>query len=552
MAYLSKNRAISESMFMYYFIYLLIHAYPTTESSVIPYRFNNTFYLGRSGLRLQVSKLARCEKIKIAICNKNDVGYVDTFLPNIFDERTQYQAGLSLKTFHLLLDINCSLYLRRFLCSLYLPICSFPFRKELILPCRHFCVMVRNDCSQVLEKFGLPWPAELNCKKFPKSGLCVGPPLDTMKDNSTIRTIIDSFPRKVLIPYKKKQETKTLIVSPILRINGLQKIEGCKRICVNINYNIVWMKVYFILCLLSTFCTVYIFFSDKKRYLYPERALVWMAGSYMVMSLAYMVEYFTKMRMEPILTRINNNYSSVKLTETWYFSKNNTIHWQNLSNISSYGNVLSEIQPKNTDYGCIFYFVIQNISMMAGCLWWTMASIASFLFISHSRDFVTAMSPLFHLTVWCVSSFFSIILILEFAHPVENDFCSLSTFLNTLFRLCCLFFFLLFKLKEWMHTRNTELRITRKLDRKMRFFSEICTFAFFLVVLCQLLELLEKDPPDNCSYKSCFYANYTWNNIMKVKYFIIFFPGIASVFCMSFKRKMQCQSDDDDNEEINL
>lgn len=561
MANLRNIYAIVKITLMNCFIYVCIHAYPTIKISVDPYEFNNIFYLGKHGLKLQVPKQTKCETIEIPIC-KNGVGYVKTFLPNIFKDRNQYQASLSLKQFQLLLDLDCSLDLRRFLCSLYLPICNLPFRTEPILPCHRLCSRVKKDCSHLLYSYGLSWPVELNCQNFPKSGLCIGPPVDSIEDNSTIlKSVMDFFPRRFFIPDKKKQDIfKTSDVSPNVHM-GLKNIKSCGRLCFEITYIISWIKVYSVLCFLSTSCTIFIFFSDMKRYLYPERTLIWMSSCYMVLSITYITEcFFTKEQMALTFSETSNNDNISRVPEITLSSPPNittiTLWQKNSSNIPFH------VQINNKDYDCTFYFIIRDTYMAAGCLWWTMTSVAYYLFVTHGQDFVKAISLRFHLLVCCGKFVFLIPhLILRFVYPLENYFCPLLTFLNTFLRLCCLFFFLLYKLKEWFQVQNTEARITRNHYKKLRLFSEVCTFTFLIVVLCEIFEFLEKDKLEDCTkvnnitHKACSHSYDRQIISHKVKYFMIFFPGIASGFCMistTCKQKSQCSSNGKDNKEIEL
>jgi frizzled 4 len=49
-------------------------------------------------------------------------------------------------------------------------------------PCRKLCESVRSRCYPVLQSFGLPWPAGLQCNKFPRENnheqMCMDGPSD--------------------------------------------------------------------------------------------------------------------------------------------------------------------------------------------------------------------------------------------------------------------------------------------------------------------------------------------------------------------------------------
>uniref|UniRef100_T1JHL5 FZ domain-containing protein n=1 Tax=Strigamia maritima TaxID=126957 RepID=T1JHL5_STRMM len=60
---------------------------------------------------------------------------------------------------------GCGVHFNDFICSIYAPSCSnnsnFP-----IPPCRDLCKQVKSDCS----RHQIPWPAALDCDKFPVEG----------------------------------------------------------------------------------------------------------------------------------------------------------------------------------------------------------------------------------------------------------------------------------------------------------------------------------------------------------------------------------------------
>ncbi|CAH1255482.1 FZD8 [Branchiostoma lanceolatum] len=58
-----------------------------------------------------------------------------------------------------------------FLCNLYTP----PYDAEnsaraVIPPCRPLCETSRSDCARLMNKFGFPWPEQLDCSRFPMPG----------------------------------------------------------------------------------------------------------------------------------------------------------------------------------------------------------------------------------------------------------------------------------------------------------------------------------------------------------------------------------------------
>ncbi|XP_020279043.1 frizzled-4 [Pseudomyrmex gracilis] len=105
-----------------------------------------------------------CEPIRIEMCR--GLGYNETVMPNLVGHEIQGDADFTLQTFSPLIQYGCSAQLHLFLCSVYAPMCTEKVPAP-IGPCRGLCEQVRARCFPVLQGFGFPWPAALNCSKFP-------------------------------------------------------------------------------------------------------------------------------------------------------------------------------------------------------------------------------------------------------------------------------------------------------------------------------------------------------------------------------------------------
>lgn len=105
-----------------------------------------------------------CEPIRIELCR--GIGYNETSMPNLVGHEMQSDADFTLQTFLPLIQYGCSAQLHFFLCAAYLPMCT-PKVPVPIGPCRGLCETVRARCHPVLQGFGFPWPAALDCNRFP-------------------------------------------------------------------------------------------------------------------------------------------------------------------------------------------------------------------------------------------------------------------------------------------------------------------------------------------------------------------------------------------------
>lgn len=107
------------------------------------------------------SKDGKCKPLTISLCSA--MHYNMTLFPNFFNQ-TQEEASAEIGQFFPLVRYGCSSELSLLLCSLYAPPCSEPH-----LPCRELCNRVKNGCLPVLTEFGIPWPTNIACDKFPSA-----------------------------------------------------------------------------------------------------------------------------------------------------------------------------------------------------------------------------------------------------------------------------------------------------------------------------------------------------------------------------------------------
>ena len=176
-----------------------------TETTQASTTLSTTLAVSPTG---KISNWRKCEKIKISMCE--NTGYNSTYMPNMFNHHTQAEAALELHKFWLLVKVNCSLELKRFLCHIYVPRCE-PHINNVLLPCRRLCRRVRTDCASFMNQHNIDWPHQMNCENFPE-----------LVDDRTLST--------------------TLAVSPTGKISNWRKCEKIKiSMCENTGYNSTYM-----------------------------------------------------------------------------------------------------------------------------------------------------------------------------------------------------------------------------------------------------------------------------------------------------------------------
>nr|XP_006815024.1 PREDICTED: frizzled-5-like [Saccoglossus kowalevskii] len=115
----------------------------------------------------------KCERVRLEMCE--DMPYRRTQLPNRFNQSNQDEIYWEMHQFWPLVEIECSTYLRQFLCLLYLPPC------RTALPCRSLCESSRWGCASIMTHYGLQWSENFDCQYFPEDDAeidCIAPAID--------------------------------------------------------------------------------------------------------------------------------------------------------------------------------------------------------------------------------------------------------------------------------------------------------------------------------------------------------------------------------------
>lgn len=358
-----------------------------------------------------------CEPIRIDICR--GVGYNMTGMPNMAGHELQVDAKLQLETFTPLIQYGCSSQLRFFLCAVYTPMCTDKV-PQLIGPCRPLCENVKARCQPVLQEFGFPWPASLNCSKFPPKNnhrhMCMeGPqPEEHEKQPSVYGTfnqptfnspnfnspnfqspnLAPSVPnynpsytstgskRKKKVKDKESSKRHYGLCHQYKYVDQYYFINSTGRCAHNCTADILfthenkgfaeyWTAAWSCLCFLSTSFTLLKFLSNSSRYRYPERIIILLAANYNVYSIAYFIR----------LIAGRDNVSC---------------------HVDSQHQVSILVQEGLDNANCTIIFVLLYFFGMASTVWWVILTITWFLSsgLHWSSEAIQRKCSYFHLTAW--------------------------------------------------------------------------------------------------------------------------------------------------------
>ncbi|KAL1517391.1 hypothetical protein ABEB36_001160 [Hypothenemus hampei] len=341
----------------------------------------------------------KCEEITIPMCL--GIGYNMTRMPNELNHESQDEAGLEVHQFWPLVEINCSVELKFFLCSMYAPICLSEYSKPLP-PCRDLCKRARDGCEPIMTQYGFPWPERMDCDHFPEQGgevLC----MDQPNHNSSSSGGTTPKPKKPWKPCKPGSKNcenpqggigrtkgnapnecrchcqQPLVslgteISPSAFNRNVAGVPNCAFPCKETYFSpeekefaSIWISLWSGLCAISTLMTLTTFFIETERFKYPERPIVFLSACYFLVSVGY-------------LLRVGFGHEAVACEGA-------------MIRYSSTGPSL-----------CTLVFLLVYFFGMASSIWWVILSLTWFLAagLKWGNEAIASYAQCFHIAAWLI------------------------------------------------------------------------------------------------------------------------------------------------------
>uniref|UniRef100_A0A1B6DUK5 Uncharacterized protein n=1 Tax=Clastoptera arizonana TaxID=38151 RepID=A0A1B6DUK5_9HEMI len=462
-----------------------------------------------------------CEPITIPFCL--DIKYNQTIFPNLLNHQKQEDAGLEVHQFFPLVKVKCSPDLQFFLCSMYAPVCTILDKP--IPPCRSLCISAKRGCEEIMNKFGFPWPEDLDCAKFPEAGtdLCVGEN-NTAGANGGSRTPVGTAPTHTGLGGFSGNGggyRPTMVKNPISQLPFPHIPEGARnfgfacpvqfKVPKGMDYSLkvdnkvekdcgapcdgmffsdeqrrfarIWVGVWSVLCAASCLFTVLTFMIDTDRFRYPERPIIFLSLCYLMVASAYVVGFGSG---DTIACR-KPFPPPVKLPDL---------------------QMVSTITQGTKHEMCTILFMVLYFFSMASSIWWVVLTLTWFLAagLKWGHEAIEANSQYFHLAAWAVPAVKTITILAM--GKVEGDILTgvcyvgiwnvdtLRTFvlapllvylaLGTVFLLAG--FVSLFRIRTVMKHDGTKTDKLEKLMIRIGVFSVLYTVPALIVVACLFYE----------------------------------------------------------------
>ncbi|KAL7841469.1 hypothetical protein SRHO_G00251600 [Serrasalmus rhombeus] len=169
---------------------------------------------------LLFSQRSQCKPIPAALHLCYEFEYADMRLPNLLGHEAMSEVLQQAASWVPLVQKRCHPDTRKFLCSLFAPVCLQDM-DEPIRPCRSLCEDVRRGCAPVMAAFGFPWPEMLRCARFPlDDDLCI--PAGESGEHVTNATVTAP---KVCEACREKTEDDNEIVDSLCKNDFALKIK---------------------------------------------------------------------------------------------------------------------------------------------------------------------------------------------------------------------------------------------------------------------------------------------------------------------------------------
>ncbi|XP_038583220.1 frizzled-3a [Micropterus salmoides] len=348
-----------------------------------------------------------CEPITLRMCQ--GLPYNSTFMPNVLNHYDQQTAALAMEPFHPMVNLQCSSELRMFLCALYAPVCTEYGR--MTLPCRRLCLQAKSDCYKLMDMFGVSWPQEMDCNRFPDCDEQYPRPVDLLSSSDTTET-----------PVSVQRDygfwcPRELKIDPELGYSFMG-VRDCSPPCPNMYFTReelafarYFIGVVSIVCLSATLFTFLTFLIDVSRFRYPERPIIFYAVCYMMVSLVFFLGFLLEDKVS--------------------------------CNAASPGRFrASTVTQGSHNKACTLLFMVLYFFTMAGSVWWVILTITWFLAAvpKWGSEAIEKKALLFHACAWGIPGVLTVTLLAM--NKIEGDSVSGVCFVG-LYNMTALRWFLL-------------------------------------------------------------------------------------------------------------
>ncbi|XP_072545456.1 frizzled-3b isoform X2 [Salminus brasiliensis] len=349
----------------------------------------STLFASSSAILIDVGSHSAftCEPIGLRMCQ--DLTYNSTFMPNLLNHYDQQTAALAMEPFHPMVNLQCSSDLRPFLCALYAPVCMEYGRVS--LPCRSLCLHSKRDCQNLMDMFGVSWPEEMECSRFPDCD----EPYPRAVDLVTSTNTTDQSPMSVQRDYGFWCP-RELKVEPELGYTFLG-VRDCSAPCPNMYFRReelafarYFIGVISIVCLSATLFTFLTFLIDVTRFRYPERPIIFYAVCYMMVSLVFFLGFLLE-------DRVACNAASPAQFKA------------------------STVTQGSHNKACTLLFMVLYFFTMAGSVWWVILTITWFLAAvpKWGSEAIEKKALLFHASAWGIPGLLTVVLLAM--NKIEGD-----------------------------------------------------------------------------------------------------------------------------------
>ncbi|XP_005733365.1 frizzled-3-like [Pundamilia nyererei] len=309
-----------------------------------------------------------CEPIRLRMCQ--DLPYNTTFMPNLLNHYDQQTAALAMEPFHPMVNLVCSADLRMFLCALYAPVCTV--YGHVSMPCRSLCQRAKDECHKLMEIFGVAWPDDMECSRFPDCD----EPYPRLEDLLTGSEPTDQSSMTVQRDYGFWCP-RELKVDPDLGYTFMGR-KDCSAPCPSMFFNqqeLTFIRYFIgvvsIVCLSATLFTFLTFLIDVTRFRYPERPIIFYAVCYVMVSLVFFLGFLLEGRVA-------------------------------CNPVSPSQFRASTITQGSHNKACTLFFMVLYFFTMAGSVWWVILTITWFLAAvpKWGSEAIEKKALLFHAIAW--------------------------------------------------------------------------------------------------------------------------------------------------------